>query len=85
MFAGHPRSIAIHLPDAVKDVLDHNFSGDEYKLAKERRVFCGNGATEPKSLLVTILAQAIHFQGNNFSGAIPSAEGAFCCGLLQAG
>jgi hypothetical protein len=32
--AGHPRSIAIHLPDAVKDVLDHNFSGDEYKLAK---------------------------------------------------
>ena len=37
--AGHPRSIAIHLPQAVKDVLDENFSGDEYKLAKERASF----------------------------------------------
>jgi len=47
--AGHPRPIAIHLPDAVKDVLAENFSGSEYKLAKDRASFLwkwGNRAKE---------------------------------------
>lgn len=48
--AGHPRSIAIHLPDAVKDVLDQNFSGDEYKLAKERASFLWKWSNRAKEL-----------------------------------
>ena len=50
--AGHPRSIAIHLPDAVKDVLDKNFSGDEYKLAKERASFLWKWSNRAKELAV---------------------------------
>ena len=48
--AGHPRSIAIHLPQAVKDVLDENFSGDEYKLAKQRASFLWKWSNRAKEL-----------------------------------
>ena len=48
--AGHPRSIAIHLPQAVKDVLDENFSGDEYKLTKERANFLWKWSSRAKEL-----------------------------------
>jgi hypothetical protein len=48
--AGHPRPIAIHLPDAVKDVLAENFSGSEYKLAKDRASFLWKWSNRAKEL-----------------------------------
>ena len=50
VYAGHPRFIAIHLPDAVKSVLDQNFAGDEYQLAKECASFLWKWSNRAKEL-----------------------------------
>ena len=47
---GHPRTIAIHLSDKVKQVLEDNFIGDEYKLTKDRALFLWKWSTRAKEL-----------------------------------
>ena len=34
--AGHPRTMAIHLSDGVKEALNRNFAGEQYVLMKRR-------------------------------------------------
>ena len=48
--AGHPRSVAIHLSDAVKQVLFENFARNEYELAKKRAEFLWKWSNRAKEL-----------------------------------
>ena len=48
--AGHPRSVAIHLTDSVKQVLTENFAGDDYELSKKRAKFLWKWSNRAKEL-----------------------------------
>eukprot|EP00435_Cladocopium_sp_Y103_P037020 s3875_g9.t1 len=48
--AGHPRTIAIHLSDMVKQVLMENFGGDDHALVKERAAFLWKWSKRAKEL-----------------------------------
>ena len=47
---GHPRSMAIHLPELVQQVLEENINGNLFYLAKKRPGGFGSGPKEPENL-----------------------------------
>eukprot|EP00435_Cladocopium_sp_Y103_P072753 s158_g41.t1 len=48
--AGHPRTIAVHLSDMVKQVLAENFGGDDHALVKQRAAFLWKWSKRAKEL-----------------------------------
>ena len=49
--AGHPRPMAIHLSDGVKEVLDSNFRGEPYVLIKKRLAYIAKWSSRAKELV----------------------------------
>ena len=49
--AGHPRSMAIHLSDGVKEVLHSNFKGEPYTLIKKRLAYISKWSNRAKELV----------------------------------
>ncbi len=48
--AGHPRTMAIHLSDGVKEVLRSNFAGELYVLMKKRLAYISKWPSRAKEL-----------------------------------
>ena len=49
--AGHPRTVAVHLSETIKQVLRMNFGGDDYSLTKERSAFLWKWSNRAKKLI----------------------------------
>ena len=49
--AGHPRTVAVHLSERLKQVLRMNFGGDDYSLTKERSAFLWKWSNRAKELV----------------------------------
>ena len=48
--AGHPRTMAFHLSDGVKEVLNRNFAGEQYVLMKKRLAYISKWSNRAEEL-----------------------------------